>query len=888
MYNDIMLLILTHENADFDAVASQLAAHKLYPEGLPLLSWRVNRNVEQFLTLYWDTLPFLRPVDWHRKRVSRVVLVDTLVLPSVRGIRADKVHVQVIDHHEVGSERNELWSYHTEQVGATTTLLVEMLQASGLGLSANEATLLLLGIHEDTGSLVYDTTTVRDARASAWLLEEGARLSVVRRFLNITLSDQQQQLYDRLQKAAVWENVEGQSIVLSAVDAPPGFDDEISAVAHRLRDTLAPDGMFLLVQLKYNHVQLVARSGSDHIDVSKVARALGGGGHSRAAAATIMDRELPEVLEQIIGLLPSIVKPMAKVSQIMSYGVQTLPADTKIFEAAEEMKRWGHEGYPVVDQATNELVGLLTRRMVDRALSHQMGDLPISQIMRAGRVTVRPSDSVDLVQRLMIREGWGQIPVLRDGKDGADESVLIGIVTRTDLINLMTDEAGKETEPDMRQVMILSLSPAVWGMVKAVGKVAHEMEMPLYFVGGLVRDLLLGKPPYDVDMVVEGNAIKMVRRLQSLFGGETRSHAQFGTAKWLLTPEIWQLLAPGIEVDGLPMDIDFVTARTEFYVRPSALPEVEQGSIKLDLHRRDFTINTLAVRLDGAHLGELLDFYGGLRDLESNLVRVLHSLSFVDDPTRILRAVRLEQRLDFNIESRTAELITAALPLLDRVTGDRIRNELEMCLREPQRILMMARLAEIGALAQIHPGLTWQTPTAQTFEQAEKVLKDPVWSGVLADESPAFVYFALLLLPMPPIVQDEVMARLKVRKATREDVFSTRTLLEELSSLPKEAKPSQVVSALRNYQSRVLLVALAAIGLDSEVGLKIDSYQRNWREVRTSLNGYDLLDMGLQAGPQIGILLDRLLAARLDGEIHDDEGEQKLLKLLIESVPPAN
>lgn len=882
----MMLLILTHENSDFDAVASQLAAHKLYPEGLPLLSWRVNRNVEQFLTLYWDALPFLRPVDWRRKRVSRVILVDTLVLPSVRGIRADKVHVQVIDHHEVGSERNESWSYHTEQVGATTTLLVEMLQASGLGLSANEATLLLLGIYEDTGSLVYDTTTDRDARAAAWLLEEGARLSVVRRFLNITLSDQQQQLYDRLQKAAVWKNVEGQAIVLSAVNAPPGFDDEISAVAHRLRDTMAPDGMFLLVQLKYNHVQLVARSSSDHVDVSRVARELGGGGHSRAAAATIMDRELPEVQEQIVGLLTSVVKPTAKVSQIMSYGVHTLPTDTKIFEASEQMKRWGHEGYPVVDPATHELVGLLTRRMVDRALNHQMGDLPISQIMRSGRVTVRPTDSVDLVQRLMIREGWGQIPVIKNGGDGESESELIGIVTRTDLINLVSDEAGKKSEPDMRQVMVSSLSPAVWGMVKVAGKVAHEMEMPLYFVGGLVRDLLLGKPPTDVDMVVEGDAIKMVRRLQTLYGGETRSHAQFGTAKWLLTPQIWHLLAPGVEVDDAPMDIDFVTARTEFYVRPSALPEVEQGSIKLDLHRRDFTINTLAVRLDGAHLGELLDFYGGLRDLNSNLVRVLHSLSFVDDPTRILRAVRLEQRLDFKIESRTAELITAALPMLDRVTGERIRNELEMCLREPQPISTMARLAEIGALAQIHPGLTWQMQTAQTFKQAEEVLEDPVWSSVLADESPAFVYFALLLLPMPPIVQDEVMARLKVRKATRDDVFSNRGLLEELSNLPDKAKPSQVVFALRNYQSRVLLVALAAVGLDSEVGQKIDNYQRKWREVRTSLNGNDLLDIGLRAGPQIGVLLDRLLAARLDGEIYDDEGEQKLLKNLVEADLP--
>jgi tRNA nucleotidyltransferase (CCA-adding enzyme) len=147
-----MLLILTHENADFDAVASQVAASKLYPEGLPLLSWRVNRNVNQYLMLYWDAFGLARPDDWKRQRVNKVVLVDTSSLPSVRGIRPEKVQVQVIDHHVETETDRVSWTYHTEQVGATTTILVEMLQSAGIGLSVNEATLLLLGIHEDTGS----------------------------------------------------------------------------------------------------------------------------------------------------------------------------------------------------------------------------------------------------------------------------------------------------------------------------------------------------------------------------------------------------------------------------------------------------------------------------------------------------------------------------------------------------------------------------------------------------------------------------------------------------------------------------------------------------------------------------------------------------------------
>ncbi len=878
-----MLLILTHENADFDAVASQLAVHKLYPQGVPLLSWRVNRNVEQFLTLFWDTLPFMRPSDWQRKRIDRVILVDTQALPSVRGLRPDRAEVQVIDHHGHSEESDESWSYHTKSFGATTTLLVEMLQENGLKPNATEATLLLLGIHEDTGSLVYDTTTANDAQAAAWLLEQGAQLSVVRRFLNIPLSKEQHHLFELLQDAAIWTRIEGQDIIFSAVKAPPDFDDEISAVAHRMRDTLMPTGMILLVELKHNHVQLVGRSSTDNVDISIVAREFGGGGHSRAAAATIMDRDLDEVATRINELLPMIVKPMTKVSKIMSYGLQTISANARVSAAAEQMQRFGHEGYPVIDPDSQQLVGLLTRRLVDRAMNHQLGELPVRQVMRAGRVFVHPSDSVERVQRLMIEEGWGQIPVVADGEKPTERTGLIGIVTRTDLINLLNEPETADSEANLRELMVTALPNAVWDIVQEIGGIAGQMELPLYFVGGLVRDLILGIVPKDLDMVVEGEAITLVRTLSKRFGGDIRSHAKFGTAKWLLNDDVWRRISSQASLEELPMTIDFVSARTEFYSRPTALPEVERGSIKLDLHRRDFSINTLAVRLDGAYLGQLLDFYGGLRDLDSGLIRVLHSLSFVDDPTRILRAVRLEQRLDFSLDPRTAELMAAALEMLDRVTGERVRNELEMCLGETKRIAIMSRLAEIGVLAQIHPGLTWHPQSHDYFYQADRVLADPLWIDALGDDSPIFVYFALLILPLSSTIQGEVMSRLKVRRTTRDDIESAQSLLAIVSNLSENVLPSQVVFALRFYSQRVQLVAAAAVGLDSEAGQSIDRYRREWRHVKTSLNGNDLLNMGLKRGPQVGIILDNLLSARLDGKLVDEPGEREFVQALIKS-----
>jgi tRNA nucleotidyltransferase (CCA-adding enzyme) len=878
-----MFLILTHENADFDAVASQLAAHKLYPEGIPLLSRHINRNVRQFLILYWDVLPFMRPEDWRRQRVDRLLLVDTHSYNSVRGLVRDP-SVSVIDHH-VNVEERPNWDYQVEGVGATTTLLVEKIRVSGPVLSQEEATMLLLGIYEDTGSLTYDTTTSRDAHAAAWLLEQGAQLPVVRRFLQVALTQSQQALYDRLQQAMEWHEIHGQSLAIAATTAPDDFEDEISSVAHRLREILNPAGLFVLVELK-NGVQLVARSTSDQVDVSLIAEALGGGGHSRAAAALILGETLTPVKERLEAMLPKVVVPMIRVAEIMSYGVQIIRAEARVEEAAVLMQRLGHEGYPVVDEEKQQLVGLLTRRAVDRAMSHGMGRQPVRRIMKAGDVTVRPSDSIHTVQQLMLREGWGQIPVMGSvNEEENGRARPIGIVTRTDLLNHLFRDRSQEPEPDMQRLLRQSLAQPLWQMVQTVGQAASDLNMPLYFVGGLVRDLLLGQPAKDLDMVVEGDAIRLVRRLQKQFGGEVHTHARFGTAKWFLTANIWRQIAePGeLPSEELPPSIDFVTARSEFYRAPSALPEVERGSIKLDLHRRDFTINTLAVRLDGAYLGQLLDFYGGQRDLEQGLIRVLHSLSFVDDPTRILRAVRLEQRLGFTIESRTAELIESSLPMLDRVTGDRIRHEIELALYEAEPVPVMARLAEMGVMTQLHPELVWSETAVLAYRRLPHLLAEPDWAALLEEESPIFVYFALWLLPLETAVRRDVMRRLKVRQTTRRDVNASARLIELLQQLPVDAAPSEVTWALRPFALRTLLTIRAYLTDKAAINW-LTQYATEWRHVKTILSGDDLREMGLTPGPLYGQLLDALVAARLDGRLQSEADERAFLAEQLSAV----
>lgn len=886
VYNRRMRLILTHEKSDFDAVASQLAARKLYPEATALLAHQLNRNVRQFLNLYWDALPFVRPEDWQRRKVDSVILVDTQSLSSVRGMmREPRVHV--IDHHTDHTEK-EGWTYEVEPVGATVTLLVEKLRANGQLLTSLEASLLLLGVYEDTGALTYDTTTVRDAQAAVWLLEQGAQLEVVRRYLNIALSPAQQTLYDELLAGLEWVNEGERTIAIATASAPPGFDDEISSVAHRLRETLAPDGLFVLVQIG-DGVQLVARSATDGVDVGAAARRLGGGGHSRAAAAMVNETTLDALREKLTGLLSDVVVPGRRVASLMSHGVEMVTSSQPVSELAAHMQRHGHEGYPVIDDARERLVGLVTRRSVDRAMSHEMGDQPVASIMRSGVVAVRPSDPVDRVQALMAAEGWGQVPVIADDAP-AEDSLPIGIITRTDLLKALYAPPGESLETDARALLERNLPPPLWALVTAISETADEAGMAVYLVGGIVRDLMLGKPSVDLDIVVEGDAIALVERLRERYGGDVHTHERFGTAKWALSPEVWAALSDlsdELRIDIrqpdlalVPQLVDFATARKEFYKRPTVLPDVERGSIKLDLHRRDFTINTLAIRLDGAHLGQLLDFYGGRRDLERGLIRVLHSLSFVDDPTRILRAIRLEQRLGFVIEAGTADLIAGALPLLARVSGDRIRHEIEQALDESDPVAAMARLEALDVLQSIQPGLHFDDRAAARFGRVEELASDPVWQRMLRGGLRTYYYFALWLASYSPAMQEAVANRLHARKTTTEDIVAAQTVRRQLEALPSDARPSAIARLLRPYSERTWLT-VRLLDLSPHINAWLDRHMAEWRYVAPTTSGHDLRAAGLKPGPAYARILDALLDGILDGDLQGDGAEQARLSDLL-------
>ncbi len=869
-----MHLVLTHEHADFDGIAASLAAHLLDREAVPLLPRRVNRNVRAFLTLYGEDLPFREFDDLDRGPVKRLTLVDTQSAVSVKGM-TEETKVHVVDHHAPSADMDPDWTHHVEDVGATTTLLAQELRESGVELNLIQATLLLLGIYEDTGSLTYSGTTSQDLMAAAWLLESGASLSIAADFLNHPLSSEQRRLYERLLEQAEIHEFQGLTVVLACAQAGE-MVGEISTLAHRLRDVFDPAGLFLLVEMD-GYVQMVARSTSDSVDVSKIAERFGGGGHSRAAAALVRDRELDEVRGELLQLLPEAIEPPMTVGQLMSRGPQLLSPETTIAEAAARMQRTGHEGYPIVDG--DGVVGLLTRRAVDRAMTHGLGKRPVSSVMDAGEFSVEPQDSVQHLQQMMIQNDWGQVPV-RD----PDSGEIIGIVTRTDLLRTLGEGRARPGEVNLAEELEAALPPLRLRLLKRMAGIAERRGVALYIVGGFVRDLLLGTPSVDYDLVTEGDAIKLANALAERFGGTVSSHRRFGTAKWqldLASPALSDALDPGDPpADKLPKTVDFVSARSEFYTHPTALPTVERGSIKLDLHRRDFTINTLALRLDGPYYGQLLDHWGGGEDLDQGVIRVLHSLSFVDDPTRMLRALRLEQRLRFEIESRTMELLRDARGLLDRVSGDRIRSELALIFRERELFGIMARLEELGLLQAIHPGLSWDEWIEERWRAVREFEFPERWN---LEETPdqEVLYYSIWTYRLGRERAEAVCERLRIPGGDMEVILGAVELGPKLAEAADRADPSELVQIMEPLPRAALVAVWFACKDDEATRGAVDRYLAQWRRVKPYTDGNTLLEMGLEPGPHFARILGRLRSAWLDGEVETEEEEKALLRELV-------
>jgi tRNA nucleotidyltransferase (CCA-adding enzyme) len=431
---------------------------------------------------------------------------------------------------------------------------------------------------------------------------------------------------------------------------------------------------------------------------------------------------------------------------------------------------------------------------------------------------------------------------------------------------------------DLQPHLARFAAPATRALLHAVAAEAQALGFALYIVGGFVRDLLLGRPSQDLDLVVEGDAIRLGRTLVKRYGGRLVSHAPFGTAVWYLPEnqtDFFRKLSIPVKNSSftLPRFVDLISARRETYSRSGALPDVHFASIREDQLRRDFTINALAIRLNGFYTGHLLDPGRGLQDLRDRKIRVLHPRSFKDDPTRMFRTVRYATRLKFTIEPATLKQLKSFLRYLANVSPDRLRNETELVMLEEDRVQILQTLQRLGVLKSVHPALRLQPAAAKALKKIPQKI-EPHWEPV----SNADLGLVLWLMHLSPREVGQIADRLRFPLSVRSAAESAARLRNAAAGL-KKLPASRLVGALES-EPLLAVYALFLVNQSNAFGKKLLRYARQWRHIRPHLSGDDLRKMGLTPGPAYKRILEQTRAAWLDGKIKNVQQERKLIKKL--------
>jgi len=877
-----MDVITTHINADFDCLGAMAAAARLYPGALLSLPGSQEKGVRDFIARHPGYAPnFVRFKDIDLQAVTRLIIVDCQQASRIGRfaelLGRPGLEVHIYDHHPVSPDSIPADGGIIRSCGSSSTILAGILEARAAVLTPEEATLMMLGIYEDTGRLMFPTTTQEDYRAAAWLLGQGANLNIVAESISQELTGPQLELLNTLLKNLKTTDFDGITVSVAYASCE-NYIPDIAGLAHLVRDMENPDVLIMVVAME-KRVCLVARSRVPEVNVGEVMRAFHGGGHPSAASATVHDQSLKQVLEKLEGLLRVAVRPRISVGDIMSAPVKTMPVGTTMGEARELLTRYNCNAMPVMD--SQRMVGIISRKTVEKALYHDLAGSLVSEFMHTEFLRAAPDTPLSEIQAYMVDGNRRFVPVF-------EGDTLAGAVTRTDLLRHMYggrreqpesfyDVENLESPPRSDSITGLigkRLNPATIALLHELGRVGDQLGLAVYAVGGFVRDLLLGVENLDMDVTVEGDGIFFAERFAAVHGCRVRSHHAFGTAV---------LIFP----DGGKVDV--ASTRLEYYESPGVLPTVERSSLRHDLYRRDFTINTLALCINESRFGLLTDYFGGRQDIQKRTVRVLHNLSFVEDPTRVFRAIRFEQRLGFPIAPHTENLIRSAvrMNILEKVGGRRLFNELVLILKEKEPAGAIERMAALGLLPFIHPELRLVPETVRVLHEAAGVL---TWYRLLYLDEACLSWQVYLLALCHGLRHEEFEdagRRLEIPGRMIARVFSQRRqalgLLDALQRRIRrgpEIRNSEIFGWFHSLPLEILLY-LAAAARQEAVKRHVSLYLTRLRMTRCSLDGAALKGLGLMPGPDFGRIMESLLAARLDGEVSNDDEERALARELI-------
>lgn len=870
-------VITTHANADFDAMASMLAAQKLYPEAVLILPPGSRRkSINNF---FLDSTAYLLNMknfsSIKLKDVQKLVLVDTRQKKRIgelaKVLSNPGIEVHVYDHHPPSDNDVKGDMEMLSETGANVSQMVKLLKERDIHVSAEEATLMILGIYEDTGAFTFESTTIDDFEAAAFLLSKRAILSVVSDVIVKEMTSSQVNVLNELAQSAETLNINGVAVVIAEVTTED-YVNEFAMLVQKMAKMKNANTIFALAQMG-NKTYIVARCRADEVDAGEIMSEFGGGGHAFAASATLKDQTLVQIKAKLLEVLRQKIRARRTAIKLMSSPAITITPETTCYEAQEVINRYNINAVLVteVSAESEKLRGFITRQVIEKLRYHHLDDQPVSKYMTTDIAYATPESDLEDIQAKIIDNNQRILPVM----SGAS---VLGVITRTDLLHLLISKQERDNDPSLvdnsntkTRNMVSNLnakvSPEIFDYLKTAGEVADEIGYKAYVVGGFVRDILLNRQNEDVDIVIEGNGITFAKELANRYGARLHTYPHFGT---------------GVVIMPNGFKLDVATARMEYYLSPAAMPTVESSSIKMDMFRRDFTINTLAIQLNSSSFGILIDFFSGQKDIKDKVIRVLHNLSFVEDPTRVFRAIRFEQRFKFSIGKMTESLIENAINMefFKNLSGYRVFHELKHIFDEEDPAAALIRMDDFNLLDVIDPKVQMTEKTRGLLEDTKEVL---TWYDLLYTGTPYnkwIVYMLVLTRDCDIESIEAVCDKFKIVPKDR-NVFAVArrratTVMRWLEG--KLPQPNSVI--YRNFINLPTEQILSMMAMTKHDGLKkaISLYFTSLTQVKLTISGKDIHKTGLKQGPVYGEILNAVLDAKLDELVISHEDELRLMK----------
>ena len=822
-----MKIVYLPEGADLDALSSAFGVQKIFEDAYLLkpskLSKKAGGAFKRFKHLF-------RIVEDVPQEPFDLVLVDNQHLPETIKNFNDLI---VYDHHpkEISNYRGKI-----EEVGAATTLVVEEIIQKGEDINPEEATLLALGIYEDTGNLTYEGTTPRDLKALAWLLEKGANLREIREFSLEKFTKDQIEAVSQILSSVEKFFLDGLTVAIATARLEK-YQPDLNSLLYEARDLKEADAFFVIVEAE-GKTYLFGRSQTPKIDAGKILSLIGGGGHPQAGALKV--ENVPA--ERLKGLLVKILMGQTvkvKVSEIMSRPPFTLSAQTPVNVALEELIKRGFANAPVVDER-GKLLGVVSKKALLKVVKIYP-NAKVEEFMSRDVVSLKEDAFLWEAEEILTRLGQKLIPIVRDGR-------VVGVITRLDLLQRMRED----TAPLKTSGRKIDLPRHLKDLLKDIGAIANGKGFRAYLVGGAVRDILLGKEVWDVDVVVEGDAIDVARSFAEKYGVNLHPFDEFGTAH--------------IKVKGVK--IEFATARRESYPAPGSYPQVERASLKEDLFRRDFTINAMALSLNEGDFGTLIDLFGGLKDLKEGIIRVIHTVSFVEDPVRILRALRFAGRFGFRLSKNTEKLMKSAIEkgLLKNAPVGRVSNEIRLALREDRLLEILRLYKKFRIFENLFEGFSWDRDLEDRLEKLKRVVN---WHSLeFPQERPDYgwIYMVLILSKLEKSKGLKILSSLSAPAWARE----TYTFLKErfnstVQKLRTATRPSQVYFDLKGLRIGELLLLMTV----EDISQKVRIFLEKLRKVKVPPEEVERLKAKGLKGKDLGKALEEIKASIMDKADHN-------------------